>query len=264
MLRDLNPPAIVRPAEDLAALAAEVNAAHVAVEAAGRQTLEQAKRAGDALLRAKKLTGHGKWLPWLTANVRFSRRTAQAYMRVAGRWDKCATAAHLSDALHLLTEPPPPHDEEERDFVRNRPRSPEVDSILAGLFRLADGFGNVEPGMLDLSREGLHQTLLAMFEFAFGDETSEHANLEQLGELAAVATRLGNQITHDKLRLVAELGRRLTPEKVAELRQDPEWAALLGPSDGLAAQDLDFIGRGCEALACTLPPNAGPAASMWR
>jgi protein gp37 len=94
----------VRPAEDLAELAAAINADHEAGEAATRKGLERFRAAGEKLTRAKAQCGHGKWLPWLKKNVQFEVRTAQTYMRVASEWDKCATAAHLRDALRLLTE----------------------------------------------------------------------------------------------------------------------------------------------------------------
>jgi hypothetical protein len=101
-----DPPAIVRPAEDLAALATAINAEHGAALAAARSSLEHAKAAGEMLIRAKKQCCHGKWLPWLKANVKFSERTARGYMSVARRWDevKSATVADLSlrDALTAL------------------------------------------------------------------------------------------------------------------------------------------------------------------
>jgi len=94
----------VRPAEDLGELAARINREHDAGEVAARDVLEHFRSAGEALIRAKALCGHGRWLTWLKANVRFSPRTAQAYMRVATHWDKCATAADLRAALRQLTD----------------------------------------------------------------------------------------------------------------------------------------------------------------
>jgi hypothetical protein len=52
-------------------------------------------------------------LPWLKANVKFSERTAQAYMRVAKRWPELETKAqHVADlpyreALKCLADDPP-------------------------------------------------------------------------------------------------------------------------------------------------------------
>jgi hypothetical protein len=99
----LSPAAIVRPAEDLAAMAAEINAQHEAGEAATSRGLEHYRRAGEALVRAKQAVGRGRWLPWLRANVRFSQQTASCYMRLAEQWDdKLLAAGNLRAALRLL------------------------------------------------------------------------------------------------------------------------------------------------------------------
>jgi hypothetical protein len=93
---------------ELPMLAGRINAEHVAVEASFRTALAHAKAAGELLLQAKSQCRHGGWLPWLKANVPFSERTAQAYMRVAEHWGeleiKAQPVADLSfrDALQLL------------------------------------------------------------------------------------------------------------------------------------------------------------------
>jgi hypothetical protein len=81
------PAAIVRPAEDLATLAAEINREHEAAEGSIRQGLGHARRAGELLLRAKAQCGHGRWLRWLREHCHFSERTGRAYMQVARRWE---------------------------------------------------------------------------------------------------------------------------------------------------------------------------------
>jgi hypothetical protein len=99
-----NPPAILRPAADLRALAAEINAAHKSGEESTRRGLAHFRVAGEALLKAKKAVGHGGFKAWVEKHVHFSYRTAAGYMRVAREWEKCATVAHLRDALRMLTE----------------------------------------------------------------------------------------------------------------------------------------------------------------
>lgn len=94
----------VRPAEDLAALAARINAEHDAGEGATRKGLEHFRAAGEALLRAKGQCGHGKWLAWLKKNVRCSQQRASEYMRVAQNWDKLPPGGNLKDALRLLID----------------------------------------------------------------------------------------------------------------------------------------------------------------
>jgi hypothetical protein len=102
----------MKTAFTLSTLAAKINAHHQhCVEAAG-QALEHAKHAGELLTLAKDKVTHGDWLPWLKANVPFSEKTAQNYMRVAREWTrltggKSATVADLTlrQALEVLAEP---------------------------------------------------------------------------------------------------------------------------------------------------------------
>jgi hypothetical protein len=96
------PPAIVRSAVNLEALAAEINAAHEAGEKSTRAGLEHFRAAGEALLKAKKECAHGKWLKWLKENVKFSQQTASCYMRLAADWDKLPAAGNLRGALRIL------------------------------------------------------------------------------------------------------------------------------------------------------------------
>jgi hypothetical protein len=79
----INPAAEVRPAEDLDALAYEINAAHKAGKDANLSSLKHYREAGDKLLKARKACGHGTWLAWLKANLTFSQATAYRYMEWA-------------------------------------------------------------------------------------------------------------------------------------------------------------------------------------
>lgn len=74
-------------------LAAEINRAHAQARAAARTSLKRAIEAGDRLLEAKAVIGHGGWLEWLAANVSFSERTAQTYMRLASKKPELKSAA---------------------------------------------------------------------------------------------------------------------------------------------------------------------------
>src|SRR5262249_23486427 len=77
-------------------LAGRINAEHQQGESAFREGLLHAKTAGELLLQAKGQCAHGAWLPWLKANVAFSERTTQAYMRIAREWDTLtAKAQHV-------------------------------------------------------------------------------------------------------------------------------------------------------------------------
>jgi hypothetical protein len=95
----------------LSDLAAKINAEHQRALSAARTALEHARRAGELLTEAKAQCQHGQWLPWLKANVSFSERTAQNYMRVATRWEELqanpqATAdLTIEEGLKLLAAP---------------------------------------------------------------------------------------------------------------------------------------------------------------
>jgi len=96
---------------NMADLAAKINAEHAQAETAWRAGLEHARKAGELLIEAKEQCRHSEWLPWLKENVRFSERTAQAYMQVVKRWDELeAKAQGLADltfqeGLKLLAAP---------------------------------------------------------------------------------------------------------------------------------------------------------------
>src|SRR5262245_16452543 len=127
-----DPPGAVRPAEDLLTLAARANAAHEAGENSAREGLERFREAGEALLLAKEKCGHGKWLPWLEKNVKFSQPTAWAYMQVATHWEKLSAADNLRDALRMLTRKPPAEeadDEEGGGVLDDEDDTPLTDAL---------------------------------------------------------------------------------------------------------------------------------------
>lgn len=89
-----------------------IRTAHRAAYGSAQTALEHARRAGEALTTAKAQLEHGAWLPWLAQHFDFTPRTAQGYMRIAGRWlelqSKNETVSHLTmrDALALLSPAP--------------------------------------------------------------------------------------------------------------------------------------------------------------
>lgn len=70
------------------ALKERANKLHERVEEAATEVLKSAKKAGEALIKAKALVGHGEWLSWLEENFKGSATNAQNYMRVAKHWDE--------------------------------------------------------------------------------------------------------------------------------------------------------------------------------
>jgi hypothetical protein len=88
-----------------AALAKRIQAAHEAAQAGARTALENAILCGELLLEAKRLVGHGRFLPWLDENTTLGPRQVQRYMRVARNQDALRNASsetHLAGAMALL------------------------------------------------------------------------------------------------------------------------------------------------------------------
>lgn len=79
----------------LPVLAAKIRQAHNDVVDAASTAAERAIEAGHALVEAKHLVGHGKWLPWLKENCGMSERTCQLYMKIAKSGLESATVADL-------------------------------------------------------------------------------------------------------------------------------------------------------------------------
>ena len=95
MTKELAP---YQPAGPLADMGTEINDAHALAMVHAGEAMNNALRCGDLLTKAKATAKHGQWLPWLRQNIAFSERTAQSYMRLAGKFgpDKRNAVADLS------------------------------------------------------------------------------------------------------------------------------------------------------------------------
>jgi len=97
----------------LATIAQQLNRLHGEFLALAGRSLRVAKESGDLLAEAKESVAHGDWEAWLETFFPGSSRTAEAYMRIANRWDeieaKAQTTADLTldAALKLLARPKP-------------------------------------------------------------------------------------------------------------------------------------------------------------
>src|SRR6476619_6513834 len=82
----------------------EINRLHGEICQAARTTIEKAVRIGELLSAQKAGLQHGQWLPWLHANVKFSRQTADNYRRIYEKREelKLLNVGNLSDAYRLL------------------------------------------------------------------------------------------------------------------------------------------------------------------
>lgn len=115
----LDPPAIVRAVEDLAALFEEANREHEAGRETTRVSLESYRRSGDALNRAKDqcIRERKPWLKELKRHFRHGERAAQQHMRLAREWDSLKSELDsdtgLARGLKMLVEDTGEAEEEE-------------------------------------------------------------------------------------------------------------------------------------------------------
>ena len=96
----------------ITALEGRISTEHMGALNDAKSSLTHAIKAGEYLNDAKKLLPHGKFQPWIEADLPFSIRTAQNYMRAFTKKKQllAADVADLSAAYELLTEHQPPRD----------------------------------------------------------------------------------------------------------------------------------------------------------
>jgi len=69
-----------------------------------RTTVQKAIRIGELLVAQKRECGHGNWLPWLRANVKFSKSTAENFMNAYKRKSKFPTVGNLKELYGYLKD----------------------------------------------------------------------------------------------------------------------------------------------------------------
>jgi DUF3102 family protein len=157
-------------ADRLAALAARIRQAHADIDDAFRTAADRAIEAGNALLEAKRLVGHGGWLPWLEARVQLSVRQAQRYMKVARL---AADGKYVpGDAFDL-----------QRVAAASAPRPSKTDNNVTGIERVtaAPAGHNNAPTFRDnagaVVRVGRIVTSFRRIGFAIRDKRCERSHL---------------------------------------------------------------------------------------
>jgi hypothetical protein len=134
MLERLDRPAaiVVEAESDLAGLAREINAAHDRFQATCRAGVDEARRLGQLLVRAKASMSHGRWHSWVKSHCHFTLRTAERYMRLArnlteipGKTDSVSNLTETK-VLSLLVETiaPDEPDEDEDELTDPSPAAP--------------------------------------------------------------------------------------------------------------------------------------------
>lgn len=85
-------------------LAIQINAEHEACIGAAGTAVEHAIKAGRLLVEAQALIPYGEWGRWIKTNCRFSRMTANRYMRVSCN-ARVTTLESVRQALAMLAAP---------------------------------------------------------------------------------------------------------------------------------------------------------------
>jgi len=181
MMSELTPAGV---ADDLAHLGTRIAEEHGRARAAATTALGHALAAGDLLIAAKALCGHGAWGGWLADHCDLSERTAQLYMKLARNRpllaEKSATVADLGirQAAALLAAPRPrPAEADHEEFRAKSTRNP--DGLLMKSAGLAEALlGDIPPPF---------RTLVVLYVLTDPDARDVVLVWEQLSALVAAA-----------------------------------------------------------------------------
>lgn len=84
-------------------IAAEISMLHQGVELNLKNAIRNAISIGKLLIEKKMAVGHGNFLPWVSANLPFSDRTAARYMRTYENQSLIANAPDLQTVYKMLS-----------------------------------------------------------------------------------------------------------------------------------------------------------------
>lgn len=115
----------------LGTISAEINQLHAELCAIGKTSIEKAIRIGELLAEARAQLRHGRWLPWLAANIEFSHDTARNYVRLFGlsKDGKLRMFRNLTDAYALLAKDA---DKQQKAEARAKRRTDFQQRLLLG------------------------------------------------------------------------------------------------------------------------------------
>jgi hypothetical protein len=101
--------------------------------AASRSALESAIKIGEHLLEAKKIAGHGRFIPWLKQNFRVGRMQANKYIRAAQNADRLRANVNSEFTFSLNAIPAlladRPATTATKQFRRTKPLQKVLDEI---------------------------------------------------------------------------------------------------------------------------------------
>ncbi len=98
-----------RVSKDKDEIVKEIETLHLKFLENARNHLLLAKKIGEILERKKSEIKHGEWEIWVEANLSFSIRTVQYYMKINKYWDTLIntptkSVGMLTEAIELITE----------------------------------------------------------------------------------------------------------------------------------------------------------------
>jgi hypothetical protein len=166
-----------KPANEIDALTARINAKYREVEYLARSTVEAGIELGGMLAEKKEALGHGAWLPWLRENFEGSERHAQRFMKLYAERDKLLSGdptrvsdLSLREAFKEIAAPnkelPAPREEAKDVTFEN------VAALMKSLRAIRDR---------ELFRAGGHDTFIAYLKEEFPEQQPEKCEIALKG-----------------------------------------------------------------------------------
>lgn len=253
-------------------LAEPINLEHQLAQAAAASAVRHAIICGLLLIRQKATPRHGKWLPWLAANVGFSQQTANNYVHLAanyqrdGHWLPAATS--LRQALELLRD-------RESDDTTERDTAQARQELEAARTRIAE-LEATPPTVVEVDTEQLR----AQLDQAQRREAKTAADLERAtrerdalkAEAAAMPGRIAAEVQARMDAKAAQVERLERAAKDAQRQQQDaqqRLAELTQAGDQITVQRqqaaaLDAAPREFASAADAYPALAADAANRVR
>lgn len=125
--------------------AEKISILHISIETNIKNAIRNAIKIGELLIEKKSMLGHGKFIPWIAANLPFSERTAQRYIKLFENRDLLNTTpvSDLKSAYKLLSSA----DHEEKEI--NPKEISKVDAKkLYKKFKAGEKIGSKNRGLV--------------------------------------------------------------------------------------------------------------------
>lgn len=185
--------------------AQEINELHAQINMLGRDALQKALRIGELLIEQRQRCKHGEWLPWLKANVQFTQKTANNYMRVYEARSKLESVSNLAEAYRLTLPRAKPPDKPSKTSTRGR-ITPKLDEARQIIRSDIEAEKPVNPHKLEKEHGISHVT----FDMAITAELARKQTLREpqvtRADLSATAQqKFDRAIGQEKERLGAQL-----------------------------------------------------------